>query len=89
LTQSPRSARNVHGPGQKACFKPNKKHTFGLQISQRLKNEETAPLQPNKKTSWLHTIRNERGPFARRERVPFLRADDSLGSKRCGGDGLD
>jgi hypothetical protein len=39
------------GRDKKRRFKPNKKHIFGLQISQRLKNEETAPLQPNQETS--------------------------------------
>jgi hypothetical protein len=51
LTQSPRGARNVHGPGQKAALQAEQKAHFGLQISQRLKSEETATLQPNQETS--------------------------------------
>jgi hypothetical protein len=65
------------GRDKKRRFKPNKKHIFGLQISQRLKSEETALVSRTKKHRLLHTNRNERGPFWTPIGGPFCAPIDS------------
>jgi hypothetical protein len=63
------------GRDEKRRFKPNKS-TFGLQLSQRLKSEETA-LPPNKETYGQFNPLNQTARLAKRVAINERRDVDS------------